>query len=115
MKIMTATSILLALAASPVFADCTPPNDALAIPNGAAATRDEMMAAQAAVKALNAAMDSYGDCLTKERDAKIAAGGDKAKLTAEYAKPYNVELAKLQQIAAKFNDELHAYMAKHPH
>jgi hypothetical protein len=112
MKITATVSILLAIAASPVFADCTPPSDSLVIPNGSQATRDEMIAAQKAVKDLNTAVSAYGDCLKQEEDAKVAAGGDKVKLHNTYAKLNNDQVARLQQVAAKFNEELHAFMAK---
>jgi hypothetical protein len=112
MRITSTLSALLLVAAAPAFADCTPPSDSLAIPKGAEATKEEMIAAQNAVKALNAAVTAYSDCLKQEEDAKVAAGGDKAKLHNTYAKLNNDEVARLQQVANQFNAELHAYIAK---
>lgn len=110
---MTSTLLaLLAISAAPAFADCTPPSDSLVIPKGTEATKDEMVAAQRAVKALNESVRVYGDCLKQEEDAKVAAGGDKVKLHNTYAKLNNDQVARLQQVAAKFNEELHAYLAK---
>jgi hypothetical protein len=110
----TATiSLLLAtLATGTVFADCTAPNSRIDIPSGATATKDEMVAAQTAVKNLNAAVVAYSDCLKQEEAAKVADGADKDKTHAAYAKLNNDQVAKLQQIATKFNEELHAYLAK---
>jgi hypothetical protein len=110
---MLTVSLLIALAAGPAFADCTPPDDTVQIPDGATATRDQMIAAQRAVKAYDTAVKSYGDCLQQEENAKVAAGADKGKLNAQYAKLNNDQVDKLTKVAAKFNDELHAYQAKH--
>jgi hypothetical protein len=112
MRMTSPLLALLAITAAPAFADCTPPSDSLVIPNGTQATKEEMIAAQKAVKALNAAVAAYGDCLKQEEDGKVAAGGDKVKLHNTYAKLNNDQVARLQQVAAKFNDELHAYLAK---
>jgi hypothetical protein len=112
MRISSTLWALLAITAAPAFADCTPPNDSLVIPKGTEATKEEMIAAQNAVKQLNQAVSAYGNCLKQEEDAKVAAGGDKVKLHNTYAKLNNDEVARLQQVAAKFNDELHAYLAK---
>ena len=45
------------------------------------------------------------------RTRKIAAGGDKTKLPAEYAKLNDAQVEKVQQLADKFNAELKAYNA----
>lgn len=117
MRMRSALLALCVIAAAPAFADCTAPSDSLVIPNGAEATKQEMIAAQTAVRALNDAVRAYSDCLKQEEDAKVAAGGDKAKLHDTYAKLNNDEVARLQQVANKFNAELHAYLAKNspPH
>jgi hypothetical protein len=112
MRISSALLAVLAISAAPAFADCTAPTDSVVIPKGTQATKEEMIAAQSAVKQLNQAVSAYGDCLKQEEDAKVAAGGDKDKLHATYAKLNNDEVARLQQVAAKFNEELHAYLAK---
>jgi len=114
MKITVATSILLiALGVGPAFADCTAPDETkVAIPSGAQATRDEMIAAQTAVRAFDAAVAAYSDCLKQDEAAQIAAGGDKAKVHAELVKLNNDAVMKLQMIADKFNEELRAFKAK---
>jgi hypothetical protein len=112
MRLTSTLLALLAITATRAFADCTPPSDSLVIPKGTEATKDEMVAAQTAVKALNDAVRVYADCLKQEEDAKVAAGGDKVKLHNTYAKLNNDQVAKLQQVAARFNQELHAYLAK---
>jgi hypothetical protein len=112
MKAMLMVPIIAALAAGPVYADCQAPNDSVQIPSGSSATRDEMVAAQKAVKAFDTAVKSYADCLQQEQDAKVAAGGDKQKLAEEYSKRQNAEVDKVQKVADKFNLELRAFKAK---
>jgi hypothetical protein len=112
MKITLLASMLVALGSASAYADCTAPDTALQIPNGLTATLDEMKAAQAAVRTLNAAVSDYTACLQQEQDAKVAAGGDKAKIQKAYAKQNDEEVDKLQQVADKFNAELRAYKSK---
>jgi len=98
--------------AAPVFADCTAPDAKVQIPNGTEATRDEMIAAQKAVRAFDTAVKAYSECLQQEQDAKIAAGGDKQKLAKQYADLNNAQVDKVQQVADKFNVELKSFKAK---
>jgi hypothetical protein len=105
---------LTALSALPAFADCQAPSDSVAIPNGTSATRDEMVTAQKAVRAFDAAVKTYTECLQQEEDARIAAGGDKEKLAKQYADMQNTQVDKAQKLADKFNVELRAYKAKNP-
>lgn len=107
-----ALAALAILASCRVYADCTPPDSNITIPSGATASRDDMVAAQKAVKGYDTAVKAYSDCLQQEVDAKVAAGGDKSKLSDEYGKKSNAEVDKLQKIADKFNTELHAFKAK---
>jgi len=112
MRAMLTVSLLVALAAGPAFADCTPPPDTVQIPDGATATLNQMVAAQKAVKAYDTAVKTYSDCLQQDENAKVAAGGNKDKLNAKYAKLTNKQVDKDTKLAAKFNDELRAYKAK---
>jgi hypothetical protein len=112
MKSLLSAAALAALCASPVFADCPVPDDRVQIPDGATATKDEMIAAQKAVQAYDAAVKTYSDCLQQEQQQKIADGGDKVKLQKQYAELNNVQVEKVQQLADKFNTELKAYKAK---
>jgi hypothetical protein len=120
MKVLLPLTLLAALAAAPVYADCTPPNNDVKIPDGATATKDQMLAAQHAIKDADAAIATFSDCLRAEQDAKIAAGGDKLtdadklKISTEYVNRQNVEVEKLQKLADQFNVELRAYKAKLP-
>ena len=79
-----------------------------------------MIAAQRAVRAFDAAVKEYGECLKSAQEAEIAAAGDKlsddmrTKIVSKYADKTNVEVDKLQKMADKFNAELKAYKAKNP-
>jgi hypothetical protein len=112
MKLMLTVSVMAALVAGPVFADCAAPDGAVQIPDGTTATREEMVAAQKQVVAFDAAVKSYTDCLQQEQNDKISAGGDKAKIDKQYSKLNNDQVEKVQQLADKFNAELKAYKAK---
>lgn len=112
MRVVLAVSILGILAAAPVFADCPVPDNNVVIPNGTTATRDEMLAAQKALKAYNDAVANYGTCLQQDVEAKIAAGGNKEKLTAAMAKRNDAEVDKVQALADRWKVELAAFKAK---
>ena len=118
MKFLLPLSMLVALVAAPAFADCTAPSNEVKVPDGASATKDEMVAAQHAVKDYNAAVKDYIDCITKEMDARVAMGGDKltdadrTKIANEYVVRANSVVDKLQKLADKFNLEVRAFKAK---
>jgi hypothetical protein len=112
MRVILAVSVLGLLATSPVFAECVTPDNNVVIPNGSTASRDEMLAAQKALKAYDAAVKSFSDCLQTEADAMVKAGGDKAKVTAAYAKRNNTEVDKVKALASRWSTELAAFKAK---
>jgi len=112
MRVILAVSVLGLLATSPLFADCPTPDDNVVIPNGTTATRDEMLAAQKVLKAYNTAVTDFGTCLQQELEAKIAAGGDKQKLTAAMAKRNDAQVDKVQALADRWKVQLAAFKAK---
>ena len=115
MRRILTVSILGACAASSAcaWADCTPPDaTVISIPNGTTATRDQMIAAQRAVKAYDTAVKAYGDCLQQQLDNQVAAGGNKETLSVQYDKMNNDQVFKLQKLADKFNEELRAFKAR---
>jgi hypothetical protein len=106
----TAFVLLAALAATSALADCQAPEGTVQIPNGAAATRDEMVAAQKAVKAYDNAVRAYSACLEQEQHAKV--GADRGVLADEYSRRSEAEVDKLEKLADKFNVELRAFKAR---
>ena len=111
---------LLLLGATVASADCVYPQAPQALPNGAKATKDEMLAAQAQVKEYSAAVqEKYLPCLEKEKVDYIAALDNMdpeytAKKTAiedVHAKKHNAALDELQAVAARWSEELKAFKA----
>jgi hypothetical protein len=120
MKFLLPLTVVASLAAGAAYADCAKPDGKVAVPNGSKATKDEMIAAQRAVKAYDSAVKDFGSCLLSEQDAEIAKGGDKLtqeqrdKIVERYSKQINDEVDKVQKVADKFNAEVKAFKAKNP-
>ena len=102
MRLIVAASacLLVSVAAMPAIAGCTKPGDvpATVIPDGTTATRDQMVAAQKAIKAYDNAVREYTDCLQK-------LGDDGSKDSDDAVK-------KDQQLADRFNSELRTFKAR---
>jgi hypothetical protein len=120
MKFLLPLTMIAVLATGTAYAECAIPDGKVDIPNGSKATKDEMVAAQRAVKAFDAAVKTYTECLKTEQDAAIAAGGDQMtqedhdKVVAKFVERSNAQVDRVQKIADKFNAELRAYKAKNP-
>jgi len=97
MKAPAYLSALAAVITLPAFADCVAPTPPGSPPSGEKATREEMVAAQAAIKGYDAAVASFSDCIKKS-------GGRAAD--AEDA------VRSVEKLAAKFNAELKAFKQK---
>jgi len=98
--VAAAGCVIVGLGAQQAFAACSAPQgDAAAqIPDGTSATRDQMVAAQKAVKAYDTAVRQYTQCLEQAGDSGAQ---------------QNQAVTKDQQLADRFNTQLHAYEAKH--
>jgi hypothetical protein len=79
------------------WAACKAPPPPPSPPSGAAATRTEMLGAQAAIKDYNAAVVSYTECVRKD-------GGSETAI--------NEVIEQLEKIAERFNAELRAFKQK---
>lgn len=87
------------------------------VPNGASATKEEMLAAQKTVKTYVADMEAYLDCILEEEKAARAAIED---LTPEVeqqredmlTKKYNAAVDEMETVAARFNTEVQAYKSR---
>lgn len=97
MKALLIAGLIAGLASEPLLADCVEPTLAMQIPNGATASRNQMLAALQAVQAYNAAVTVYADCMQKS-------GGEIAL--------QNGAVDRLNRVADKFNAELRAFKAK---
>jgi hypothetical protein len=124
MKMLTAlvfAPALLALSAAAQAASCVYPQAPQALPNGAKATKEEMLAAQGLVKeyAKNV-QEVYLVCLDKDKDEQIAAldpadaelAAKKASIESIHAKKYNSALDELQALVDRWNAEKKAFGAQ---
>ena len=120
MKALYSIALIAALAGGNAYAACTYPNPPAKLPDGATATRDEMLAGKKMVTEFDNAIGEYNTCLQKEADEAIAklTGDDKEKEAkkAEIQKmadqKHNAAVEADEQVASRFNEQLRAYNAK---
>ncbi len=114
--------LLLSSAALAADPNCTYPSAPAPVPDGATATKDQMVAAKNDTARYNTEMNVYLDCLKAASDKLTPA--DPSKLSAEQKKKYdeqkkaldlknNAAVDELQVVVGKFNDQLKAYKAAH--
>ena len=120
MKAWIPLTLVLALgAAATAQADCTYPRAPDKIPDGATASKDEMVAAKNDVSRYNNEMNAYLDCIKLEiqaipKDAKMSKD-DKAKAEAQEKlldQKNNAAVDELQSVASRFNEQLKIWKAK---
>jgi hypothetical protein len=95
--VWVAVSIFVVAQASAASACKAPQERPPAVPSGETASREEMVAAQVAMKAYNAAVVAYTQCVQKD-------GGSATEL--------NRIVNQLEKLAVRFNDELRKYKQK---
>ena len=114
MKKLTSLSIgLVLLVAAPVTLACEYPEKP-SIPAGGDASKEEMIAASRAVKAYQAEMTTYRECIDSENSAKIAElaepdGEEGTNLRAALTKKYNASVEEEELIVARFNEAVREY------
>jgi hypothetical protein len=100
---------------------CVYPQAPQQFPDGASASKDEMLATQATIKTYQAAVEeTYLPCLEKEKGESIAKldAADEAyaqkKLALEeiHAKKHNATLDELQAVADRWKEEITEYRAR---
>jgi hypothetical protein len=124
MKAWIPLSLGLVLSSAALAADpnCTYPSPAGAVPDGATATKDAMVAAKNDVARYNTEMNVYLDCLKTAQDKMTPK--DASKLTPDQKKKIdadvkeivaknNAAVDELQVVVGHFNDQLKAYKAAH--
>jgi hypothetical protein len=112
MKLLTSGLVVL-IASGYGFAAAACDNPAaVAMPDGKTATRDQMLAAQAEVKAYQAAMNTFLACI----DSDLEAQGEQAPedFKALMVARHNAAVSEMEGVAAAFNDQLKAYRAANP-
>jgi hypothetical protein len=122
MKAWIPLTLVIALGtAAQANADCSYPKSPDAPPDGATATKDQMVAAAQDFKRYNGEMNTYLDCLKLEMDA--ATPKDPSKLSADekkkadqqskmLAQKNNAAVDELQANVGRFNEQLKIYKAK---
>jgi hypothetical protein len=105
--------LLVAIASGYGFAAaaCEPPAP-VPMPDGATATREQMLAAQAQVRAYQAAMNELLGCIATELDSEGEKAPDEFKSL--MVSRHNAAVAEMEGVAAAFNDQLRAFRAANP-
>jgi hypothetical protein len=103
-------------------ASCSYPSAPDAPPNGATATKEEMIAAKHAFDHYNGDMNAYLDCIKLEMDSAVPKdtsklSSDEKKKAEEHLKMLtqknNAAVDELQANVGRFNEQLKAYKAAH--
>ena len=87
------------------------------VPNGATATKDEMISGQRAVKDYMASMDEYLACIEQEEKDTLESMSEiteeeREVRSAALIKKHNAAVEEMELVAARFNEEVRAYKAK---
>jgi hypothetical protein len=113
---------LLLVLGTAAHAACVYPQAPQNFPNGTTATKEDMLAAQAAIKAYSSEVqDVYLGCLEKEKNDAIAAldssdaeayAQQKTAIEEIHAKKHNAAVDEISAIAARWSEEIKAFNAK---
>ena len=113
--------VIVSLGAAAIAqADCTYPRAPDRMPDGSTASLDDMKSAKGQVEKYNKDMEAYLSCIKLERDDSMAKQGSalsedqKKQMNQMYAQKNDAAVDELQAVAARFNDQVKAYKAKHP-
>jgi len=106
-----------AFAVHQAHAACSYPIAPGKFPDGTVATRDEIKVAKDSVVKYDADMNAYLVCIRKEYDTKVAAQADatpeqKADLVRMHTQKEDAALAEVQDVVARFNEQLRAWKDK---
>jgi|APCry1669188879_1035177.scaffolds.fasta_scaffold14625_3 hypothetical protein len=112
--------LLASFAASSAYAECNYPKAPGTIPDGKTAALEDMLAANKAVKAYNADMETYLGCIKKEAEESIARQNEtlsedqKKQMAAVWQQRNNAAVDELESVAARLNEQIRVYKAAHP-
>ena len=116
MKKVTCLVVLAAtLLPAAAWADCTYPKKPAKAPDGSHATRDEMLSAKKINDQYQTDVSAYLKCLGEEKEGamgKAANDDEKKKITARWEKKNDAAVDEAQDVADRFNEQLHAFKAK---
>jgi TonB family protein len=111
MAALSAIGLVAALPLSSAYAACTRPNFKMTVPDGAAATEEEMKTAAQALVKLDQDMGEYLRCI-KGDASQATVGKDEAtrqKLLQEYVDSHNSTTDELAGLAACYNAQVEAF------
>lgn len=120
MKLSTRLYLISVLAVFGVSAQaaCVYPQAPQSLPNGATATKEQMLAGQTSVKEYQKGVEgTYLPCLDQEKAAAIAAldttdpeyAQKKQSIEVLHGKKNNAAIDELQAVASRWNEEIKAY------
>lgn len=95
--------VLVSMSLSASARDCVAPTNKPIIPDGHVASKDELLAAQDAIKAFQARNLEFLVCLDKKREALDPEATDKAEVLAKYQAQEDAAIALEQAVANEFN------------
>lgn len=102
--------VLMALLFPPAaHAACTYPQE-VTLPDGATASKEEMVASQKSVKEYMAAVEAYLACLDEEEKALGDAVTPEQRQI--HAKRHNAAVDAMNELAARFNEQVRAFKAQ---
>ena len=115
--VLSALIIGAAFAAAQAHAACDYPTAPGKFPDGAQATKEEMLAAKGQVVQYNTEMDAYLGCIKTEYDAKVAALAKPTKEKLAEIEKVQVQkqdaaLKEVTDVTERFNEQLRAWKAK---
>ncbi|HEX5421786.1 MAG TPA: hypothetical protein VFY39_17480 [Gammaproteobacteria bacterium] len=110
-RIIAAALTGTALVAVGAYA-CETPSMVPGMPDGKAATMNEMISAQKKVKEYEAAMNDYLACFDK--DLKDAGDKAPAEFKGLMANRHNEAVSEMEAVVGAFNEQVRAYKAAHP-
>ena len=118
-RAVLASAVVVALAVSlPAIAKCDDPKFAGTIPDGATASKREMLETAAAMKQYDDDVNSYASCLALERSYRMAAIGSRItqeqlrQLRSIESKKRNAAVDEIRARADQFNEQVRVYNAR---
>jgi hypothetical protein len=110
-------AIVVAMAAGQAYGACTYPTPPDALPDGATATREQMLEGKKKVTEFDKAIVAYTSCLKLENEAALAKSPDlteeqKQEMQRMLDQKHNAAIAEDEALAARFNEQLKAFNAK---
>lgn len=112
---ITLALVLLSAASGAIACDYPERAD---VPDGATATKEEMINGQSAVKSFMTAMEEYLSCIEAEEAAAVLALGDDVdeettrRRNEIFNEKYNGAVEEMNRVAEEFNIQVRAYKAR---